>query len=323
MAMNIRFFSSKIKSGRASHRLRGELIAKVLQQQGLAATALSSLDDVNSDTVFVALKHSQPEHLVQARQQGATVVYDLCDNKFDEKEEYLPCCLAADFITVNSEQMGVSVKERTGKDSIVIPDPCERPELPPTFNNQQPIQLMWFGSSASLKFVDWITLWQRLEREIGNYHFTMVTAKAERLVNKMKERERRGIFTGVNFDKISILDWTWELQGEKLRDCDIVLMPVQVQNYRTDTKSANRLVDSLISGKFVVTSPLASYVEFDTYTWQQEDYIEGVKWAQAHPGEVLDRITRGQEYTKQNYSPEVIAQQWWKAAEYAIKNRNR
>ena len=322
MAMNIRFFSSKIKSSRASHRLRGELTAKNLQAQGKAATALASFDGIDADTVFVALKHSQPEHLIEARNRGAVVVYDLCDNKFDEKEEYLPCCLAADFITVNSEQMAVSVKEHTGRDSIVIPDPCERPELAPAFDNRQPIQLLWFGSGASLKFVDWVTLWQRLEREIGNYHFTMVTAKAERITNKMKERQRRGVFSGINFDKISILDWTWELQGEKMQDCDIVLMPVESQNHRTDTKSANRLIDGLISGKFVVTSPLASYVEFDAYTWQQ-DYIAGIKWAQAHPDQVLERIAQGQQYTKQNYSPNVIAQRWWEAAEYAIKNRNR
>ena len=134
----------------------------------------------------------------------------------------------------------------------------------------------------------------------------------------MKSRQQRGAFSGVNFDKISILNWTWELQGELLKDTDIVLIPVESQNYRTDTKSANRLIDGLMSGNFVVTTPLSSYVEFEPYTWQK-DYVQGIKWAQEHPGKVIDRIKQGQEYTRQRYSKEIIAQKWLEVAQNAFR----
>jgi hypothetical protein len=80
------------------------------------------------------------------------------------------------------------------------------------------------------------------------------------------------------------------------------------QDPRTDTKSANRVIDSLISGKFVITTPLASYEEFAPYTWQG-DYIEGIKWACDNPDQVINMIAAGQQYTEQNYSARVLSKQ--------------
>lgn len=306
MAMKIRFFSDGYKTKRASHRLRGDLMARTLQEMGHDAVASRSLDAVDKDTVVVFLKFSRADQIQAAREQGALTLYDLCDNKFEEDPDYKPCCLAADAVTVNTEQMGESVKLNTGRDSFVIPDSFERPILKPRFDPGTDVKLLWFGSSASLKFFPMVPLWQGLEREIKNYHFTMVTAKAERILNKMKERQSRGVFTGVNFDRIEILDWSWDLQGQKLDECDIVFMPVATDNYRTDTKSANRVIDSLVSGRFVVTSPLASYLEFASHTWQQ-DPIEGVKWALANAESVLHKITLGQSHALTRYNPKVTA----------------
>ena len=64
-----------------------------------------------------------------------------------------------------------------------------------------------------------------------------------------------------------------------------------------------------ISGRFVITSPLDSYQEFDAYTWQQ-DYIQGIHWALDNPEKVIERIQQGQAYTETNYSARHIAQTW-------------
>ena len=114
--------------------------------------------------------------------------------------------------------------------------------------------------------------------------------------------------SGINLDRVNMQEWTWELQGQLLEQCDIVLMPVQTNNPRTDTKSANRVIDSLISGRFVITTPLTSYEEFAPYTWQG-DYIEGIKWARDNPDQVINMITAGQQYTEQNYSARVLSKQ--------------
>jgi hypothetical protein len=136
----------------------------------------------------------------------------------------------------------------------------------------------------------------------------MVSSKTERLLSKMTLRQSKGSVNNINFARIDMQTWTWELQGQLLQDCDIVLMPVLTDNPRTDTKSANRVIDSLISGRFVITTPLASYEEFAPYTWQG-DYIEGIKWARDNPDQVIEMITAGQQYTEQNYSARVLSKQ--------------
>ncbi len=307
--MKIVFYSGGYAAKRASHRLRGDLPAQALRNLGFDATATRKMPSLDKDTVVVFLKFSLPEEINHAKNQGAKTIYDLCDNKFNEKPEYIPCCLAADAITVNSLEMGASVKTVTDKPSTVIFDPFERPILDPKFSPEKDIKLLWFGSMASLKFFPMVEIWQRLEKEIKNYHFTMVTAKAERITQKFKDRAARGAVTGVNFNRLSIVDWNWDLQGQKLHECDAVLMPVSTEHYRTETKSANRVIDSLVSGKWVITSPLPSYVEFDSFTWQK-DPIEGIKWALNNQEAVIEKITQGQQYSIENYNVDLAAKKW-------------
>jgi hypothetical protein len=319
--MKIRFWSDRFKTKRASHRLRGEVMSQALRELGHDAIASRDFSGIDADTVMVFLKGSTPAHIADAKSKGAFTIYDLCDNKFDEKEDYSPCCEAADAITVNSEQMGISVKHNTGRDSHVIPDPGERPVLEPSFAPKGDVRLLWFGSSASLKFVPWVELWSNLERHIKNYQFTMVTAKVDRLRNKMLERHRRGHTPGVNFDRIHMLEWDWNLQGRLLAETDIVVIPVVTENYRTDTKSANRVIDSLFSGRFVVTTPLASYLEFAPYTWQQ-DTIQGIQWAVQNPNHVMDRVQQGQQYALDNYSARRVAERFVETVD-AIRNTSQ
>ena len=177
---------------------------------------------------------------------------------------------------------------------------------------------MWFGSQSSFKFFPIAECWQRLEKEIGNYKFTMVSAKSDRVLSKMTQRQNKGQLSGINFSQLDMREWTWDVQGQLLSECDIVLMPVMTDNPRTDTKSANRLIDSIISGKFVITSPLASYKEFASYTWQ-DDYIEGIKWASNNPNQVIDKISQGQKYVEENYSAKVLSKKFIGDISYAIK----
>lgn len=307
--MKIRFFSDAYKPKRASHRLRGEVTAQALAEQGYDAKILTDWSEVDSDTIVIFLKRSSVTSIQRARDLGAKTIYDLCDNKFEEKDEYEPCCQLADLVSVNSENMGISTKQHTGRDYIVMPDPYERPRLPARFSPQTPLNILWFGSQSSFKFLPVVEVWQRLEQEIVDYRYTMISEKTDRLLSKMRLRQAKGAVSAINFDKLNMQTWTWERQGELLSECDMVLMPVQTDNPRTDTKSANRLIDSLISGRFVITTPLASYQEFESYTWQG-DYIEGIQWACANPDQVVEMITAGQQYVEKNYSAQVLSRRF-------------
>lgn len=308
--MKIRFYSDAYKITRASHRLRGHNISESLKKQGIDSSVFTSWEEIDHNTAVVFLKGSRPESIQRARDLGAFTVYDLCDNKFGEKEEYVPCCLAAHMISASNENMVKSVHAHTGCSAVVLSDPYERPLLPAHFKPHQPIKLLWFGSQSSFKFFPLVEVLQRLEREIVHYQFTIISAKTQRVSSKLQTRQNKGQVSGINLNKIKIEDWTWQRQGELLAESDIVLMPVQTNNPRTDTKTANRLIDSLVSGCFVITTPLASYLEFANYTWQH-DYIQGIKWAMAHPERVNKAITRGQKYTSEKFSPDRISLEFY------------
>jgi len=309
MGIKIRFYSDAYKSTRASHRLRGDVTCQALLEQGYDAKILTEWSEVDANTTVIFLKGSQTSSIQRARDLGARTIYDLCDNKFEEKAEYEPCCQLADLVSVNSVNMGISTKHFTGKDSIVMPDPYERPKLSPKFAPGADINLLWFGSQSSYKFLPIQEVWARLESEIKNYCYTMISTKTDRVLTKFKKRMAKGSVTGINFDRLDMREWSWELQGQLLEQTDIVLMPVLTENPRTDTKSANRLIDSLISGRFVITTPLHSYLEFAPYTWQG-DYIEGIQWARANPEQVLDMITQGQKHVEENYSARVLSKRF-------------
>ncbi|MEY4331380.1 MAG: hypothetical protein RLZZ196_118 [Bacteroidota bacterium] len=310
MALKIRFYSDAYKPKRASHRLRGELTAYSLADQGYDSKILTDWSEVDRDTIVIFLKRSMPASIQRAKDLGAKTVYDLCDNKFDEKEEYGPNCQLVDVVSVNSVNMGISTLENTGRRSVVMPDPFERRILEPKFNPGHEMQLLWFGSQSSLGFLPIVEMWKRLEAEVGNYRFHMIMSKPDRVWSKMRKRADKGEITGVNFNRLTLYEWTWDLQGELLDKCDMVVMPVVVDNYRTETKSANRVIDSLASGRYVITSPLASYLEFSPYTWQDPDYIAGIKDAFFNPEKTLEKIRAGQKYTIENFSAEKLSKNW-------------
>jgi hypothetical protein len=94
-----------------------------------------------------------------------------------------------------------------------------------------------------------------------------------------------------------------------MAECDMILLPVDVNHYRTITKSANRIVDSLASGKFILTSRLDSYKEFADFVWSK-DIIKGINWAKSNPDAVNKMVSLGQEYTKKFYSIDTISNKW-------------
>jgi len=309
--MTINFIAGKFSEGRASHRLRGKHISESLALKGIDTHWGSKMGKIKKDDITVFLKNSSSEQIKEAKKIGSITVYDLCDNKFDEDDSLITCCQEADYITCNSNIMRQQIQTRFNKNAVVIADPYERPELPVNFNPGKVVKLLWFGSGSSLGYVDWTSVWSELETKIVYYSLDIISSKSTRFKEKTEKRilkNEKG-YQNINLDKIRFHEWDWNLQGKLMAECDIILLPVDVNHYRTITKSANRVVDSLASGKFVITSRLDSYREFVDYMWSK-DLVKGINWAKANPDTVNKMILSGQEYTRKNYSIDTISNNW-------------
>jgi hypothetical protein len=312
--MTINFIAGKFSEGRASHRLRGKHIAENLYEKGYDTYYGSKIGKIKQGDITVFLKNSSPEQIIEAKKQHSITVYDLCDNKFDEDESLISCCEQADYITCNSNIMKQEISARLktkNKVYTVIPDPYERPELPVNFNPSPIIKLLWFGSGSSLGYVPWTDVWKILESKVVYYTLDIISSKSDRFKEKTQRRilKNEAEYNGINLDKIKFHEWDWELQGKLMAECDIILMPVDVNHYRTITKSSNRIVDSLASGKFIITSRLDSYKEFTDFIWTK-DIAKGINWAKSDPMAVNRMVTLGQEYTKKYYSVDSITNLW-------------
>lgn len=307
--MTINFIAGKFSEERASHRLRGKYISENLQSKGIDSYWGSKLEKIKKNDITVFLKNSTVDHIKSAKSSGSKTIFDVCDNKFEEDKNLKFCCDEADFITCNSVVMSQQILQRFQKQAFFIPDPFERPILPVNFDPGPVVKILWFGSQSSAGYVDWPATWKLLQSKIKNYHLDIISSKAARFREKTIRRIEKHQYFDIDLGKITFHEWNWQLQGQLLQQTDIIILPIDITHHRTITKSANRVIDSLASGKFVITNRLDSYREFTDYIWTK-DLAKGINWALSNKDSVNTMVTNGQEYVKTHYSISRISDIW-------------
>jgi len=178
-------------------------------------------------------------------------------------------CEKADLITCSTEAMRQIIKKETGKDAIVIPDPYEQPEKKARISDT----LLWFGHPLNLP---------DLEREaprLQGHRLIVVTNAA------------------------GAIPWSPANMDKAFNDAGLVIIPTG----RSIAKSANRAVESIRRGLFVVANPLPAYSDLGIWLG---DIPSGVEWALNHRGEVIKRIKYLQDYVRHQYSPQRIGKLW-------------
>ena len=103
-------------------------------------------------------------------------------------------------------------------------------------------------------------------------------------------------------------DWSRERQLAALDKCAAVLIPTG----KSMAKSANRLIESVRNGRFVIAGYLPAHEEFKDWMWIG-DIRDGVEWLKAYPKRAMDNVTDCQQYIRDNYSPERIGRLWFDA----------
>lgn len=210
-------------------------------------------------------------------------IYDVCDDNIDcavRGEEYRRHIANSHLVTCNSDVMRFVIHRKCNRIATVIPDPYEHDEWEPSWGEN----LLWFGHSVNVK--DLIRVLPGLPP------VTAITSGTSRLE--------------------SFVEWSPEAVDDGLRKCAVVILPTG----RAITKSANRLIESVRAGKFVVAEPLPAYEEFAHLMWVG-DLHKGVEWALRNKDECLKRVRACQDYIRHRYSPMRIGEMWLKAIKSA------
>lgn len=213
-------------------------------------------------------------------------VYDICDDNFscpNRGPEYRSHAAEANAVTVNSDVMRFIVHKQTGRIATVIPDPYEREEWEPSWGEG----LLWFGHWTNVK-----------DLARSGVDATLITNPGAVPENSQTLEYLRGR---------KCIPWSVEAMDSAFKSHAIVVIPTG----RSMAKSANRLIESVRAGKFVVCEPLPAYEEFSEFMWVG-DIREGVEWALRNRRECLDRVRYCQNYIREKFSPETIGRKWLK-----------
>lgn len=237
-------------------------------------------------------------------------VIDVCDNVFEPpedglKEIYQELFPFADGIVTSSERLQIVLAEQIGRPDLPmqwIPDSVEGERLPPRFTPRSGVlRLLWFGYPNNLPLMQAsLPALEQLSSEM-NVELALVTSWRD---------HRRGLFENSSSSlNLRLLDWSLEVMATELAYCDLVIIPSNNDPARL-TKSPNRLITCLWAGRYAVAWPIPSYTDFAGFAGIGEDLVGNIRWALQHPGEVVARITAGQEHVANRYSGDRIGNEW-------------
>ena len=231
----------------------------------------ASINDPSADVlVFVKPQECELEHAKRAIADGRRVVVDFQDNRFGRQPHLREFLRLASEITVPTE-VTRQIVASMGRDSFVVQESYSYERAEPHCKGDR---LFWFGNPVNLH-----TLQGVLPR-IQDYPLT--------------------VLCGVP----GTLPWSHENMLKGL-ESDIVILPT-TEYHRT----ANRAVEAIWRGCFVVAEPHSSLAGFPIWVG---DMREGIEWAKANPAGANEMTRAAQEYVAKHFAPEVIARQWHNA----------
>ncbi len=245
----------------------------------------------------------------EAKARGAKIVVDHCDNFFWLKERgnfQKALCLLADLNTAATQTLADEIQKHTQKQALLVPDPVEMQRVLPTFNPSKRIQLLWFGHENNYRALAQVFdefKFDDLKSDTDlDIELTIVTDLCEENLNHWQN------LSLPCFTK-RYIKWQPQLLQAEFARCDLVILPNQLDEYGK-VKSANRLIEAMQAGKFVLANALPSYQAFSAFANIHASIKQGLLWALANPNLVLEKISAGQAYIQQHFANDVIAQRW-------------
>ena len=203
-------------------------------------------------------------------QDSPCPIFDLCDDWFGREHDahYRRMCGECE-VVVSSVRLREIVLEQTGRCATYIPEPYELSEGTVREPRSSPV-VLWFGHSSNLP-----------------------TLKPYFDIPKL--------LICTNAVGKGIVPYSPRTLAQCLDACDVVIIPQD-----KDWKSANRMVESLRAGRFVVAADIPAYRGFGQFLG---DIREGLEWVSRNAGNIMERITFGRDVIS-SFSPEAIGRTW-------------
>lgn len=271
--------------------------------------------------------------LEQARNMAIPVIADINDDHFNHPslgklwQQLLKACTA---VVSGSSAMQAVVQNycQAGQLLSVVGDPVatlrgtahcwqakqDEPGLAgrvlqrilPKTATQRRLHLLWYGNPGNWPAVEKFAQQLASLATTQPFIFEIVSAmepRIEMFVDTFNARHGAAAC-------MDLFPWSTETLSEAMARADLVVIPADVVVQGKNVKTANRLIDALYAGRFVVAAPVPSYQEFAEFSWQGSDLLEGIQFYLQYPEAVLQKVQAGQAYIAQHYTVEAIAIDW-------------
>lgn len=307
-----------------------DCLSNYSQQTAQAIIVAKRLPSSNNIKGFIDQNNKLFEHLQLKKQQGIPILVDVNDDHFHSPQPAIAdywqkLVRLADVIITGSLTMAERVKQFSNSPTIVIDDPLESPaddirifHRPSTgqallqnlvsrrgwFN--QRLQLIWYGST--INWPDLVASIPNLTTLAGDQAFTLkiITNPTPEILSFIK-----GYNAHSNPDaQLTFVEWNQDTVWQEVAESHIALLPSNLADSKKTVKTANRLVEALHIGRFVVAHPVPAYQKLKDYVWLGEQLADGIRWALDNPKLVEQKIRNGQIEVKNQFSIEAIAQKW-------------
>lgn len=229
----------------------------------------ASLNDRDADCLIFAKPVKDDIAIADAcHARGGKVIVDICDPHL-HLPHYQRLIELADAVTASTAWLATMIEQDCSRACVnVIPDPYEFDELPPHTTGSS---LFWFGHKTNYYSLERFLPWIDEVRVMSNLD--------------------------------GAIPWSVDGLKAELAKADIVLIP-ETAPY----KSANRTVEAIRAGCFVVAEPHPS-LEGIPGIWIG-DLRKGIIWARANPDLCRAQLTQSQAYVRERYSPERVGNAW-------------
>lgn len=313
--------SGSLTATLASTRYRVFIPAQTLSARGYVVSILSVLSEriedeslnrlLNSDIIIFGKSkfNINIELARKAKNAGICVVVDICDNHFDDDNYgklHSELATLADCVVGNSDRMANVLVKYAKSFIAVVPDSYENIRRTPRFSPQSDkIKLLWYGHTRNVNALSSVLDSLMGLSSLLPIEFKIVTRPKDEIlayiekINSQKDNRFR----------LSFRPWSLDTMVTEFSQCDIVVLPNE-RSEKSDLRSANRVIEALWSGRYVVATPVASYMEFSPWIYIGDDLSQGIQAALADPVGTREKIAAAQEYIALNYSPERIADRW-------------
>lgn len=200
-------------------------------------------------------------------------VVDYCDPHLS-RPEYRELAGRAAAITCPTPTMAEILKEAFGREAVVIPD---APEFPLSAPHCRGARLLWFGHAVNADSL-------------------------ARVAPALRSRWPLRVVSNI----AGAIPWSLDVMRREFVLADIVVLPATAPH-----KSANRAIEAVRQGCFVVAEPHPALVGFPGL-WIG-DIVEGVEWALANLERARAMTATAQAHVEDTFSPELCARAWWAA----------